>query len=137
MKRRHLLFASLLGLFAPDAKAQIPGMTPPKPGEPQDGMQRGEFETRRNTSHNKLFEAMLHETYGDITNIGVGHHVMLWREGASTPSEFPSADCVIFDHTIAKRIWGDGWKEALQRLAVEPAESRDRLLGEMYRERHT
>lgn len=129
VKRRHLLIASLMAIFAPaKAEAQQETFLPKGPMV----MRRGDFETRRNTAHSKLLEAIIREGLGDLSNIATGHHIMYWEAKEDLPNEFPSADCVIFDHPIAKRIWGDRWQETLTKLALEPAESRDRLLGELY-----
>jgi hypothetical protein len=131
LKRRHLL-ASLLGLFAPAAKAQQGEFLPKGPTT----MRRGDFETNvRNVGHSKLLEAIIREGLGDLSNIATGHHIMYWEAGKDLPNEFPSADCVIFDHPIAKRVWGEHWQDVLTRLALEPAETREQLLLELYQRR--
>jgi hypothetical protein len=89
-------------------------------------------ETKRHTDNLDLFEAMLRETYDDVTAVIAGHHIMFTRKGRSVPIEIPSADFLIFNHTVAKAVWGDEWEEALTQLALDPVPSRDILLRNMY-----
>jgi hypothetical protein len=94
-------------------------------------------ETKRNTDNAKLFEAILREVYPDITFVAAGHHVMFMREGQPLPGEVASADTLIFDHAIAKKIWGDTYKQILSALALVPAEGRDAALHMFYYGRPT
>lgn len=89
-------------------------------------------EAKRNTDNLDLFEAMLRETYDGVKMVVAGHHIMAIRDGQSLPVEIPSADTLIFNHTVAHRIWGDYWKTALTKLALEPVATRDALLRELY-----
>ena len=91
-----------------------------------------DVETKRNTDNIELFEAILREAYGDITLVVAGHHIMFMREGQSVPGEISSADTLIFDDGIAKRIWKDKWQDRLRQLAVEPVSTRDELLKTLY-----
>lgn len=106
----------------------------------------GQYETDRNTDNTELFTAILHEAYGEPDKAFqaiVGHHIIFVRmdkrEDGFTYTiveEFPSADCLIFDHEVAKKIWGEAnWKLALEKLALEPVESRDKLLKYLYENR--
>lgn len=98
----------------------------------------GSWENDRNTQNRDLFKAILREAF-DIEDTIIGHHLLYVTEDKQPDGfvyqvvqEIPSADCLIFDTIVAKKIWGNGWKDKLRRLAVEPVESRDKLLAEMY-----
>jgi hypothetical protein len=90
------------------------------------------YETARNHTSHSLFTDILHEAFGKADETVIGHHVCFSADGGDTLQEIPSADSMIFDHDIAKKIWGVGYKDVLSRLAQVPAEERDALLGEMY-----
>lgn len=101
----------------------------------------GAYENDRNADHNALFKAIIREAYG-VTDVICGHHLVYQREERHADGftytfvqEIPSADTLIFDHDVAKKIWGSAWQYALNRLAMEPVETRDEVLGEMYRNR--
>ena len=96
---------------------------------------RGEDEDRRNINSAELFIAMIREAYGDIEWVGCEHHTMFKRLGGSQIGSIPSADSLIFDHSIAKRIWGERYLDYLIQLAVRPAETRDVLIRKMYETR--
>jgi hypothetical protein len=46
--------------------------------------------------------------------------------------ELPSADMLIFDHDVAKKLWGDNWQAVLTQLALIPISERDAKLAELY-----
>ena len=94
-----------------------------------------ELETKRNTENIDLFEKIIREAYEGVTLVVAGHHIMFMQDGRSVPHEIASADTLIFEHEIAKRIWGEHYKVILTKLAVEPAASRDALLHKLYLER--
>jgi len=96
-----------------------------------------DFESRRNTDNADLFEAIIREAHEGVTFVAAGHHVMFTREGHPVPGEVASADTLIFDHDIARKLWGDGFKDVLAKLACEPAADRDTLLRELYFGRDT
>ncbi|MBM7483334.1 hypothetical protein [Bradyrhizobium canariense] len=91
-----------------------------------------DFESQRNTDNADLFEAIIREVYEGVTFVAAGHHVMFTREGHPVPGEVASADTLIFDHDIARKLWGAGFKDVLARLACEPAPARDALLRSLY-----
>lgn len=93
-------------------------------------------ETRRNIENIALFEAMIRLAYPDTTMVVAGHHIMVMREGQSVPLEIASADTLIFDHDIAKAIWGIAWPSALRDLATQRADLRDNLLRMMFNNAH-
>lgn len=89
-------------------------------------------ETKRNTDNIDLFEAMIREAYDDVTLVVAGHHVMFMRQGHPLPGEVASADTLIFDHGVARKIWKADYEDVLVKLALEPTESRDALLRQLY-----
>jgi hypothetical protein len=86
-------------------------------------------ENARNAKGGDLFKAIIMEVYG-ADQFVAAHHLIFTKNGEI--QELPSADMMIFDHDIAKVIWGSGYKEVLAKLAVVPIETRDELLGELY-----
>jgi hypothetical protein len=94
-----------------------------------------EFENARNTSNEALFAAMVREAYPDATLVVAGHHIFYRRDGHISPEEIPSADALIFDHFIARKVWGDSYRDVLTQLALEPVATRDALLSRLFKER--
>lgn len=107
----------------------------------------GPYENDRNVQSKELFKAILREAYDADESI-VGHHLIYvqheLRPDPDHPGNFypyeivqevPSADALIFDHGVAKKIWGDAWQSHLTLLALEPVETRDALLKKFYEER--
>jgi hypothetical protein len=92
----------------------------------------GSINDIRSTSNSDLFEAMIRGVIADIEWLGCGHHIMYKRSSASLPEEISSPDTLIFDHDMARKIWGAEWQSVLTRLALEPAETRDTLLRKLY-----
>ncbi|MCK1742192.1 hypothetical protein IVA80_15310 [Bradyrhizobium sp. 139] len=86
-------------------------------------------ENERNAKSAELLKAIVREVYG-ATEIGVGHHIM-WSTGSCT-DEQPSVDTLMFDHHVAKTLWGESWREVLTALALEPAVTRDEVLRRLY-----
>lgn len=93
------------------------------------------FETKRNTENIDLFEAMIRESYEDVTMVVAGHHIMFMCAGQPAPYEVASADTLIFNNDVAKRLWKERYQDVLMTLAKEPAASRDVLLRKLYFER--
>jgi len=94
-----------------------------------------ELELKRNTKNIDLFEMIIREAYDGVTLVVAGHHIMFTQAGRSVPYEVASADTLIFDHEIAKKVWKEHYKVILARLAVEPPADRDVLLRKLYSER--
>jgi hypothetical protein len=106
-------------------------------GEYRSGEPQGSWlhrETKRNTDNIALFEAMIRLAFPGVTLVVAGHHIMVMCEGVPAPIEIASADTLLFDHTIAKRVWGAQWERRLLALASAPAPMRDALLAEMFNE---
>jgi hypothetical protein len=100
------------------------------------------YENARNDSASDCFEAILKEAYGVQKAICAHHIVYVLTERRddgfdyTLTQEIASADSLIFNHDIAKRIWGeDEYKSVLTKLACEPVETRDALLSSLYNNR--
>jgi hypothetical protein len=97
----------------------------------------GQYENDRNAENSELYKAMIRECFG-VSDVIIAHHLVYVtsekRDGFEYQivEEIPSADTLIFDHDIAKKIWGDGFRDVLVKLALEPPETRDRLCAELY-----
>jgi hypothetical protein len=89
-------------------------------------------ENERNTRNKDLFTAIIKEVYG-AEQVGIGHHLMFSM--GETADEQPSVDTLIFDHNVARTIWGPNFREQLKALACEPAETRDDMLARFYNNR--
>lgn len=102
----------------------------------------GQYENDRNIENADLFKAILRECYG-ITDCIIAHHLTYVKEELRSDGfkyqivqEIPSADALIFDHDIAKRIWGKGWEAVLTTLALTPVPQRDQVLAEYWNRRN-
>ena len=87
-------------------------------------------ENERNQNSGALFKAIIKEGRG-VEDVCVSHHLVLII-GDRCVGEYPSVDSLIVDHKVAKKIWGDGYRDMLVKLALEPVETRDALLAELY-----
>lgn len=102
----------------------------------------GPYENDRNAESATLFKAMIKEAY-NVTDCICAHHLVYVKTDKrpdgfeyTIVEEIPSADTLIFDHEVAKKIWGeDKWRERLTALALEPVETRDKLLADLYNNR--
>jgi hypothetical protein len=90
-----------------------------------------EFENTRNKASAALFEHMLKIAFGEC-QVMVGHHIGMEFQGdLQTENEIPSADTLIFDHDIMRKVFGDDAVEFMQRLAAVPCNQRESLLRAM------
>lgn len=107
----------------------------------------GNCENERNQAHAELYERIICEAFG-VTKAICGHHLIYLDEKTKIgedghpytytfPQEIPSADALIFNHDVARKIWGNEWRANLTRLALEPVETRDKLLAKLYYGRKT
>lgn len=108
----------------------------------------GTYENIRNRLHKDLFVAILKEVFidsmPDPDDVMIAHHLTVVRQDIGVDAatgrtthvevveEYPSADTLIFDHEVAKKLWGHRWKAVLMQLAWEPVETRDDLLAKLY-----
>lgn len=101
----------------------------------------GPYENARNAASSDLFKRIIREVFG-AKDVIIAHHLTYARDDKDhtgfayeTIEEIPSADTLIFDHEIAKTIWGEAWQANLVKLVLEPCESRDDLLAQLYNAR--
>ena len=102
----------------------------------------GAYENDRNAESSDLFKAIIREAYG-VQDVIIAHHLVYVREDKRADGfayqiveEVPSADALIFDHGVAKKIWGeDKYINVLTQLVLEPCATRDKLLGQLYHAR--
>lgn len=101
----------------------------------------GAYENDRNSENSECWKAVVREAFA-VTDVICGHHIVYQVEEKrgdgftyTFVQEIPSADALIFDHDVARKIWGDGWQHCLTQLALEPIESRDALFATMYQAR--
>lgn len=98
-------------------------------------MKLWEFENNRNSANEALFDQMLRIAYPDINLVVAGHHIFFRREGYTASAEIPSADALMFDHFIAKAVWGQDYLKVLSMLAMEPVATRDAVLQQCFKDR--
>ena len=106
-----------------------------------------QYENDRNADSKDLFKCIIREVYGTENremDVIIGHHLSYeWREKRADGfiytfvQEIPSADTLIFDHDVAKKLWGAQWRSIIYMLAVEPCATRDQLLAKFYNARGT
>ena len=115
-----------------DANTKVKDFTP-------GGMKiNGAYENDRNADCCDLLKSIIREAYG-VTDVIIGHHLVFVRTEKRTDGftyqvveEVPSLDALIFDHSVAQRIFGRSYLDVLQQLAVEPVATRDTLLERLY-----
>lgn len=102
----------------------------------------GAWENDRNAAYSDLYKAIIREAFG-VRDVIIAHHLVFVSEAMgqdgsnyTTVEEIPSADTLIFDHVVAKKIWGPAWRGVLHLLAMEPVETRDALLNKMFHARN-
>ena len=112
----------------------------------------GAWENDRNAESRDLLKAIVREVYG-ADDVIVAHHIAYVAKEERTEKdehgidrqyhyetveEIPSSDTLIFDHDVAKKLWGaDSWRINLTALALEPVETRNALLAKLYYGRNT
>ncbi len=103
--------------------------------------QEGGFENVRNAIASDLFKSVIREVY-NVQDVIIAHHLVYVKTERHADGfeyqiveEIPAADTLIFDHDIARKLFGDGFKSQLCELACEPVETRDALLAKFLRER--
>jgi len=98
----------------------------------------GPFENDRNGESSQLFKDIIREVFnaGDVI---IAHHLVYVAVDKRSDGfeyqiveEIPSADALIFNHDVAKKLWGMEYKDKLVQLALEPIETRDKLFGQLY-----
>ena len=101
----------------------------------------GAYENDRNAANAALYKAILREVYG-VQDVIIAHHLVFVTEERRADGfayqiveEIPAADTLIFDHDIARKLWGLRWRDVLTRLALEPVATRDKLLADLFTQR--
>lgn len=98
----------------------------------------GAYENDRNAVYSELYKAIIREAY-EVKDVICAHHLVYVKverrpDGFEYQQvqEVPSADSLIFDHEVALKLWGKGFKKVLTKLACEPIDTRDQLLAKLY-----
>lgn len=91
-------------------------------------------ENARNKQYAGLYVAIMKKAFGAATQkepeVLIGHHLTFELNGdLDTENEIPSADCLMFDHYIMEKVFGDQAITIMQHLASTPCESRDKVLA--------
>ena len=107
----------------------------------------GAAENIRNRASKQLFLDILREVHGDRMpdpdDAMIAHHLTVvlsdtvkdaaGRElEVEVVEEYPAADTLIFDHEVARKLWGNRWPEVLCQLVMAPVAARDELLAKLY-----
>jgi hypothetical protein len=102
----------------------------------------GHYENDRNEVYRELYSDIIREAYG-VRDVIIGHHLVYQttehlvdeKTGPYTHTfvqEIPSADALIFDHDVMRKLFGSRYLTAMSTLAMTPVERRDDLLSSMY-----
>lgn len=96
----------------------------------------GNWENDRNARNRELFTQMIHEAFNTNQTI-IAHHLVysIQEDDNFLVEEIPSADTLIFDHDVMKKLFPNNWREVLTSLALTPAELRDEMLKDYYHRR--
>lgn len=88
------------------------------------------WENHRNKIHAALYTELMRRAFGGERDCAVliGHHLTFELGGdLETENEVPSADCLLFDHYVMKKVFGDDALRIMGELSQVPAEERDAL----------
>lgn len=95
------------------------------------------FEQTRNKEHAALYTKMLKTALGDNNAVLIGHHLTFETDGIlETENEIPSADCLLFDHFIMRKLFGDKAMHVMQTLAAVSVDARDDLAKRYFEAYH-
>ena len=90
-------------------------------------------ENQRNKTHAALYTAIMKEAFGADCEVLIGHHLTFEQGGdLSTENEIPSADCLMFDHEVMTKVFGESAITLMRYLAATPMEQRDSILKQAY-----
>lgn len=100
---------------------------------------QGAYENDRNAENSQLYKDIVREVFG-VTDVIIAHHIVYVTEETRDDGfkyqiveEIPSADALIFNHDVARKLWGDtDYPVILAQLACVPVAERDRLLADYY-----
>lgn len=101
------------------------------------------YENQRNKEHRELYQSLLAVAYPEEESPALIAHHLTFSLPGTDPNEIPSADTLIFDHDIMRRVFGE---EVLRgepryvRVMVDCAKvdctQRDNVLREWFRNIH-
>lgn len=91
----------------------------------------GAWENDRNATSRDLIHNVFRHLYGDNVQTIIAHHLCYQIQDGDyfVVEEIPSIDTLIFDHNIARKLWGDKWLSVLQTFAILAPEERDYAFG--------
>lgn len=93
------------------------------------------YENDRNKRFAALYTEMIKRAIGaeHTCSTFMGHHLSFELDNdLGTENEFPSADCLMFDHEIMGRIFGDDAKKVMMHLSQANVEDRDTILKQFF-----
>lgn len=86
------------------------------------------YENARNKRNAGLYVAIMRAAFGNDCDVLIGHHLTFEQGGnLETENEIPSADTLLFDHSVMGKVFGDRAVSIMVHLASIPAESRDEV----------
>lgn len=90
-------------------------------------------ENARNRAHAQLYTEIMHVAFGNEAEVLIGHH-LTFEEGGElqTENEIPSADTMLFDHDIMKKVFGEGAIGIMEHLAATPVAQRDAVVAQYF-----
>ena len=98
----------------------------------------GPYENERNARNAKLFKDIICEANG-VSDVICAHHLVYVANDKrddgfnyTIVEEIASADTLIFDHDVMAKVFGANFKTVLAKLALEPVETRDATLADLY-----
>lgn len=89
-------------------------------------------ENARNKKYAALYCEMIKKAFGEGAqcDVLIGHHLTFELDkDLNSENEIPSADCLMFDHDIMGKIFGDQALSIMSHLAGVPVQSRDEVLA--------
>lgn len=92
-------------------------------------------ENDRNAAAQLLVKDVLQRLHGKDLQVIVAHHLCYSEQDGDQfiVEEIPSMDTLIFDHDIARSLWGnERYLDVLARLALEPVQTRDALFADYF-----
>lgn len=87
------------------------------------------YENARNKQHAATFTALMQAAFGGEgveVAVLIGHHLTFeLNKDLNTENEIPSADCLMFDHDIMTKVFGDDAQRYMVELVLLPCDRRD------------
>jgi len=89
------------------------------------------WENARNKQHAAIYTEIMRRAFGGTGSVQVliGHHLTFEQNGdLDTENEIPSADCLLFDHEIMGKVFGENAIPLMQALASVPCVAREPIV---------